>query len=423
VTPQHTGAALTSLALALALPLAGLGADPSPSATRPPLVACPIVKVAPQPPAKPSPVPQHDFSQPTVGGEGIGTAGLAIPEGAPALPGNLSAKSWVVADLDTGEVLGACAPHQAFAPASLIKLLLAETLLPQLNPNQVITINQDDLNFEPGSSAVGLLLGGKYTVRTLWLGLLMNSGNDAANTLARVGGGTSGVRGTVAAMNAEARRIGAYDTHAETPHGLDGPGQVTSAYDLALISRALFNRPDFSQYIATDRVQIPPQPPQDKRGFQIQNENLLLREYPGALGGKTGFTDIARHNFVGAAQRNGRRLVVALLGAEHRPVRTWQQAAALLNWGFGVPSDTSVGRLVQPGEAEQLLVKESEQARPTPAPAPAAAAGPRRVLASRSAVTVGILVFAGLFTTAWLAVALLSLRRRALRRRAASAVE
>src|SRR5439155_5498351 len=138
---------------------------------------------------------------------------------------------WLVADLATGGVLGGCGPHEYSPPASVQKLLLAETVLPRLNPAQVVEVTQTDLDFEPGSSAVGLLLGGHYTVETLWLGLLLNSGNDAANVLARVGGGDAGVPGTLASMNAEARRLGAYDTHAVTPSGLDAADQFTSAYD------------------------------------------------------------------------------------------------------------------------------------------------------------------------------------------------
>jgi D-alanyl-D-alanine carboxypeptidase (penicillin-binding protein 5/6) len=184
------------------------------------------------------------------------------------------------------------------------------------------------------------------------LGLLLNSGNDAANVLARVGGGSGGVPATLDAMNAEAKHLGAADTHAVTPSGLDGPGQFTSAYDLALIARECFTRDDFRRYTAAPRAQIPPQPPKDPRGFQIQNENLLLTNYPGALGGKTGFTDLARHTYVGVAERNGRRLAVTLLGAEHQPIRAWQQGAALLDWGFGLPADASVGKLVKPGEVE-----------------------------------------------------------------------
>ena len=106
-----------------------------------------------------------------------------------------------------------------------------------------------------------------------------------------------------------------------TPSGLDADGQFTSAYDLALIARADLARPDFVRYDTALRFQWPAQPPKDPRGFQIQNENKLLTTYAGALGGKTGFTDQARHTYVGAAQRGDRRLVVTLMGAEIVPAR------------------------------------------------------------------------------------------------------
>jgi D-alanyl-D-alanine carboxypeptidase (penicillin-binding protein 5/6) len=281
----------------------------------------------------------------------------------------VAATSWLVADLDTGAVLGACGAHVRHPPASVQKLLLCATMLPKLDPAQVVEVTPEDLDLEPHSSAVGLLAGGHYPVETLWLGLLLESGNDAANVLARLGGGDAGLAGGLAAMNAEAHRLGAYDTHAVTSSGLDGPGQLTSVYDLALIARADFARDDFRRYDTTLRAQIPPQPPRDPRGFQIQNENKLLTRYPGALGGKTGFTDKARHTYVGAAQRAGRRLVVTLLDGEAYPVRLWQQAAALLDWGFALPAGTSTGHLVTPEEVER-----SRQT-PTSRPAPNVVAG------------------------------------------------
>ncbi|WP_346533622.1 D-alanyl-D-alanine carboxypeptidase [Micromonospora sp. DPT] len=304
---------------------------PTPAVTRPPR------------PTPPEPVPAHR----AVGGEALATPGLVVPPGTPAPP-PVTATSWLVADLDSGEVLGGCGPHEYGTPASVQKLLLAATMLPKLDPKQVVTVAREDLDIEPGSSAVGLLVGGRYPVETVWLGLLLQSGNEAANLLARLGAGSAeaGVR----EMNAEARRLGAFQTHAVTPSGLDGPGQFTSAYDLALIARVCFANPTFRRYALTQRAQIPAQPALRKGGFQIQNENPLIYDYPGALGGKTGFTDLARHTYVGAAERNGRRLVVTLLNAERRPVRAWEQGARLLDWGFSLPPDSSVGRLVQPGE-------------------------------------------------------------------------
>jgi D-alanyl-D-alanine carboxypeptidase (penicillin-binding protein 5/6) len=375
----------------LSLALAGSPfAIASPVARAAEPVPCPIVHVQPIGPVPPpSPMPSHGPETPVVGGPEMATTGLAVPAGSPGLPGVLSATSWVVADLDSGQVLGACAPHAFSPPASVQKLLLAETVMPKLDPAEVVTITPTDLDFERGSSAVGLVLGGQYTVETLWLGLFLNSGNDCAQTLARLGGGDRGVSGTIADMNAEAKRLGALETHAATPSGLDGPGQATSAYDLALIFRADFGRSDFRRYDSTLRADMPPQPPQYPKGYQIQNDNALLFEYPGALGGKVGFTDLARHTYVGAAERNGRRLVVTMLGAELMPMRAWKQSAALLDWGFSLPSDASVGRLVNPGELEP---KPSPSATPLVAAhqdAAAAASGPRMLtLAGIAAVVV-----------------------------------
>jgi D-alanyl-D-alanine carboxypeptidase (penicillin-binding protein 5/6) len=303
--------------------------------------------------------------QSAIGGERLAGPGLVVPSDPLPLPKKITAKSWIIADLNTGDVIAACGAHEYGAPASVQKLLLVATVIDHLDPKQVIKVTTEDLNFEQGSSAVGLVRNGMYSVKTLFLGLLLNSGNDAANVFARIGD-PGGVPGTLAAMNARARALGALDTHAVTPSGLDGRGQVTSAYDLALIARACWSRADFRSYVTTQSAKIPAQGKKYK-AFQIQNDNRLLYEYQGAMGGKTGFTDIARHTFVGVAERDGRRLVVTLLGAENRPALGWEQGAALLDWGFGMEGSEPVGRLVAPGEVAVPA--------PTAAPSISSAAG------------------------------------------------
>jgi serine-type D-Ala-D-Ala carboxypeptidase (penicillin-binding protein 5/6) len=341
--PAQTTAAQTAQPSPGATPTAA-GAGPSPGGPIPcPKSAEPNLARPPRP-SPPPDVPLHR----TVGGKQLDNAGLVVPAGVPAPPAN-TAYSWLVADLDTGRVLGACGAHEYGTPASVQKLLVAATFLDKLDPKQIVTVVHEDVDIPSDSSAVGLVEGGQYSVETLWLGLLLQSGNDAANVLARLGGSDGGQAAGIRAMNEYARHLGAYQTYAVTPSGYDGPGQFTSAYDLALIARVCFANETFRRYQLTQRTDIPPQPPNHK-GFQIQNENQLIYQYPGALGGKTGFTSLARHTYVGAAERNGRRLVATLMGAEPRPQRSWQQAAALLDWGFGLPQDVSVGRLVRPGE-------------------------------------------------------------------------
>ncbi len=332
-------------------------------------VPCPTIAPPASRPARPTP-PVLDQQQRAVGGAELASTGLAIPARAPT-PARLTATSWLVADLTRGVVLGACGAHEYATPASVQKLLLAATFMPRLDPARVVQVTHADMNFEPGSSAVGLVEGGRYSIRSLWLGLLLKSGNDTANVLARVGGGTSDYRAGVEAMNAEARRLGAYQTHAVTPSGLDGPGQFTSAYDLALIARACYARADFRRYTASDTAQISAGG-SDAGGFQITNDNGLLHRYPGMLGGKTGFTDLARQTYVGVAERNGRRLVVTLLGAESQPLGSYGEVTTLLDWGFALPGNASVGRLVEPGTTAS---SPAAQVSPLTAPRPEAQRG------------------------------------------------
>jgi D-alanyl-D-alanine carboxypeptidase (penicillin-binding protein 5/6) len=333
-----------------------------PRAKAPAEIPCPKPKIAKPKAIPPRPVPPADDPvNSAVGGDALATHGLVVPADVPAPP-PVSATTWLVADLDTGEVLGACGPHVYQTPASVQKTLLAATVIDKLDPKKQMTVVPSDLNIEPGSSAVGLIAGGKYPISTLWLGLLLNSGNDAANALARLagGGGPDGVAKTVAAMNDTAKRLGAFQTHAVTPSGLDGKGQFTSAYDLALIARVCFGSADFRKYALTRTAQMPAQPKLKKGGFQFQNENKLILKYPGAMGGKTGFTTLARHSYMGGAERDGRRLVVTVLGAEVTPAqRVYDIGGTLLNWGFSLPKDASVGRLVQP---EDVAPKQPESA-------------------------------------------------------------
>ncbi|MFR9775581.1 D-alanyl-D-alanine carboxypeptidase family protein [Micromonospora sp. MS34] len=334
-----------TLSAFLATPAVVAG-SPAPAAAAP-YVPCPAVRPPVPPPATPSPPPVAAADL-AVGGEPLATAGLSIPAGAPMAPA-VTATSWVVADLDSGAVLGGCGPHEHRTPASVQKMLLAAALMPRLDPTQVVQVTRADLqDLDPASSRMGVVEGGRYSIESLWLGLLLKSGNDAANVLARVGGGAAGRPGGVQAMNDEARRLGAHQTHAATPSGLDGPGQYTSAYDLALIARATYARADFRRYIATRAAEIPAR--QGTPGFAITHDNTLLDHYPGTLGGKTGFTDLARQTYVGVAERNGRRLTVTLLGAETAPLGSLGEAAALLDWGFALSPDASVGRLVGPEE-------------------------------------------------------------------------
>jgi D-alanyl-D-alanine carboxypeptidase (penicillin-binding protein 5/6) len=320
----------------------------------------------------PGPPPQgHAPDGQTVGGEQLDTRGLVVAEGAPALPDGLAAAGWLVADAGTGAVLAARDPHGRYYPASTLKTLTLLTLVPLLDPARVVVGTAEDENVE--GSRVGLVQGGQYPVSLLFQALILQSGNDAANALARAAGG---VEVTVAAMNETAEDIGAFDTVAGTPSGLDVAGQSSSPYDLALIFRALVSDPATAAILTTPTATMPAVEGRSP-GYQIQSQNPLLSAYPGNLGGKTGFTDAARHTFVTAAERDGRRLVVSVMATENTPLRAADQAARLLDWGFAVPPGTEgVGTLVTPGHVlPSPSAVPSTSARPTVRP-PVSGAAP-----------------------------------------------
>jgi D-alanyl-D-alanine carboxypeptidase (penicillin-binding protein 5/6) len=250
------------------------------------------------------------------------------------------AQTWLVADLDSGQVLAARDENLRHPPASTIKVLLALVALDELNLDTTVVADAADSHVE--CSCVGVKEGHGYTARQLLDGLLLVSGNDAANTLAHMLGG---VDATVAKMDAKAMSLGAVNTHAATPSGLDGPGGSgwSTAHDLAVIFRAAMANPVFAQITAEPSAMFPG----DGGDHPIGNRDELLSRYPGAIGGKTGFTDAARKTFVGAAARGGRRLVVAMmygLVREGGPTY-WDQAGNLLDWGFALNPQSGIGAL------------------------------------------------------------------------------
>ena len=261
------------------------------------------------------------------------------PAGSLPIPAG-PAQTWIVADMDSGQVLAARDPDVAHPPASTIKVLLALVALDELNLNSTVVADVADTEVE--CNCVGIKPFRSYTARQLLDGLLLVSGNDAANTLAQMLGGPDAA---VAKMNAKAASLGATNTHAATPSGLDGPGGsgATTAHDLAVIFRAAMDNPMFAQITAEPSAMFP-----SAHGDEpILNQDELLQRYPGALGGKTGFTDAARKTFVGAAARGGRRLVIAMMyGLVKQGGPTyWDQAASLFDWGFGLNPQSSVGSL------------------------------------------------------------------------------
>lgn len=322
------------------------GSAPTPHSVPP---AAPAPTAGGNSPGAPDPHPPAGGIGPygeQVGGARLQSRGLVLPAGATPLPPNLTATAWVLADLDSGDVIAARDPHGRYQPASILKTLTSITLLPLLPGKKVVTVSPNAANAE--GSAVGIVAGGRYTVDNLFDGLLLMSGNDTATALAEAAGG---VKHTVALMNRTALRLGAYDTFVETPSGLDGWKQLTSAYDMAIFLREAVNMPRFVAYDRTPTALLPAQKVGGRKYGTVWLGNQgepFLTTVPGALVSKIGFTDAAQHTYLCATSRGGRRLGVIFLRAQKYPLDQWQQAAELLDWGYALPEDTAVGHLDPP---------------------------------------------------------------------------
>jgi len=313
------------------------------------LAAVALVAVGPAGPAAAGAAAPAAGRSEVVGGPDLGSRGVVVrpAPGSTPLPA-VDADTWLVADLTTGQVLAAKGAHTKVLPASTLKTLTSVTLMPQLDPASVVTATEFDVHAD--GSHVGLVVGGTYTVRDLWNGLLLPSANDAAAALAEANGGFAK---TVSEMAQMAHHLQADDTTPKTPSGLDTPGQVSSAYDMALIARAALQIPQFRTVTSTLNYDFPGKPvaPGAKRStYKIYTENRLLRHrYRGTIGGKTGFTSLAHRTFWGAASRGGHTILVTLFQI-HEPTET--AARKLLDWGFvNTGKVTPVGTLVAPLEA------------------------------------------------------------------------
>jgi D-alanyl-D-alanine carboxypeptidase (penicillin-binding protein 5/6) len=247
----------------------------------------------------------------------LGSAALAAEIG-------IDARAGVLLDAQAGRILWQRQPDLALAPASTTKILTALLVLEKNEIDDLVTVDAEATRIVGGSAR--LRKGERLTVAQLLYAMMLGSANDAAMALARHAAGS--VPQFVILMNERARSLGALRSSFRTPTGLPQKGHLTTARDLAVITRAALARSDFRTLVAARSYRWHSAAWEG----ELKNSNRLLEIYPGAIGVKTGQTREAGFCLVAAAARGEKSLIAVLLKSSEQAV--WRDARALLDYGF-----------------------------------------------------------------------------------------
>lgn len=239
-------------------------------------------------------------------------------------PGDVSAASAILIEAQTGTVLFEKNADQHRAMASTTKIMTALLTIEAGDPDREFTV--DPLAIRVEGTSMGLREGDRVSRRDLLYGILLPSGNDAANAAAVSVSGS--IPAFVELMNRRAQELGLADTHFVTPSGLDADGHYTTARDLASLTAFAMKDELFREVVSCQSAEVEFGNPPYKR--TLYNSNKMLKRYDGAIGVKTGFTDNARRCLVSAAQRGGVTLVAVTLNAGD----DWNDHTKMLDHGF-----------------------------------------------------------------------------------------
>lgn len=235
-----------------------------------------------------------------------------------------SAKAAILINADTCEVIYEQNADEKLPMASTTKIMTALLLCENGDFEREVTVTAEMLRVE--GSSMGLLAGDRVTLHDLLYGMMLASGNDAANVTAYILGGT--VSGFVKKMNEKAAELGLKNTNFVTPSGLDAPEHYTTARDLAKLAAYAMKNEHFAKAAASQSATLCYGNPPYKR--TLTNHNKLLKNFDGAIGVKTGFTKKSGRCLVSAAERDGKRVIVVTLCDPD----DWQDHKNLLEYGL-----------------------------------------------------------------------------------------
>ena len=267
---------------------------------------------------------KHAGVRPAIGSLLLLLAWVIFPRPNFAAELKIAARGAVLMNAQTGKIIRAHNQDLPLPPASTAKVLTALVVLDQNRTSDVVTIPAEALRVSGASTQ--LTAGEKLSVGDLLHAMLLGSGNDAAIALALHSDGS--IDSFVQRMNHKAHTLGAVRSRFVNPTGMPHPQQLTTARDLALITKAALENSEFRRIVGERTYRW------RSRGWQgtIKNSNKLLSSYDGAIGVKTGNTREAGYCLVAAAQRTGQIYIAVVLKSDKKSV--WQDATKLLDYGF-----------------------------------------------------------------------------------------
>jgi D-alanyl-D-alanine carboxypeptidase (penicillin-binding protein 5/6) len=244
---------------------------------------------------------------------------LAAPLAAEEEDFQVSAKSFVIMDAQTGQVLLSLNPQMFLPPASTLKVMTALSVVQHLKMDDRVPVSAYAAAAPP--SKINIKPGETYTVRELLYALLLNSGNDAARALAeRVSGSEEDF---ARQMTREMRQWGAYRTTLATANGLPADNQFSTAQDLAVIFKKAMENPELAKIMETKYYTI-------SGGKELRNHNRFLWTTPLAVAGKTGYTRASKHTYVGMFRKDDKAIIIAMMGS----TKKWADLRPLIEKGF-----------------------------------------------------------------------------------------
>lgn len=249
---------------------------------------------------------------------------LIAPEAAAVGELAISAKSAILINALTNEIIYEKNAYEKRGMASTTKIMTALLAIEKGNLQKTVVAKDEDVRIE--GTSIGLEAGDKITLETLVCGMLLESGNDAANVTARVVGKSK--EKFVSLMNKKAKEIGMEDTHFRNPSGLSEENHFSTAFDMALLGSYAIKNKQFRKICSLSSLNVSYGAPQCQRTFK--NHNKLLNSVEGAFGIKTGFTKASGRCLVSAAEKGGVTLVAVTLSAPD----DWNDHKKLLEYGF-----------------------------------------------------------------------------------------